>query len=263
MKKGRATIRAKIILSSKEALISSKSQLGKMIQQDLSNMILKFSQKEQAIINTWNHHPYIMGKLPRNYDTRNLRLLDQDMTDAFIRLLKKTIRKIGSKKIIQSIDDYLIACSNGKHIWNRTNHGFKNLHGFLAKIYKLGLEGGEGWWVENVVTNIKNDLTSEKIIDKSSELTKFIASLYASYVLGTSSYEISNPSKDYYHMYHIKQRILRRLRGKKDHESIEMVFSYLVEAATQAYTNSVIYPATLNSSNMWNIVFPQYVKSHR
>jgi len=198
------------------------------------------------IIEYWNNSKFITyAKKHRELERRNFSISCDKIGIDFAKIIKRAIISIGADKIKEEMNNYFIACEKGEHIWDTTNHGFKNVVGFLTKLLALHKTGGSAWWERPVII----------IDDDDPRVTQMLADLYAVKFLGKNTYTYETNSKE--HTYFIKFRKILKKRMKKNNNikaAADLVFTALHEQFT------VIQPKQLCSRNTWTIIIPQYLK---
>ncbi len=200
-----------------------------------------------CIIEYWNNSKFIAyASKHRDIEKRNFKIDYDKFGTNSVKIVKKAIADIGVDKIKEEMDKYFDRCEKGEHIWDSTNHGFKNVVGFLTKLLKIERIGGPAWWED----------MSVKLDDEDPRVTQMLADLFAEKFLDRDKFIIEQNSKE--HVYFIKFRKLLIKRMTKQ-QNIRFAADIVFNALRESY--SVVQPKQLCSKNTWTVLIPQYLKS--
>jgi hypothetical protein len=253
LKSGSGKVKIYVTISTIEK--SEKSLSAKEFSESIKNALLKYNRQEQRVINAWNNHPYIVKlNKSRGIERRNYPLLEKDCTNDFTIMLKKIVRKTSASKIEEQINLYLNMCEKGEHVWDKINHGFKSLYGFLHKLYLLNLENKKPWWDNQLCRDEIKELK-----DDNPKITKKLIDAYAEYFLQTS-YNIDDDPYQYGQFVKFRKLIIKKMKKgiKPSIEKILSVAHMIFDACESRY--SIVTPGNLISKTTWSVLLPQYIK---
>jgi len=204
--------------------------------------------KINKLIQKWNDSKYIQNK-PNGESKNNVFTISE--LPEYKTLFKRAIKEIGLPKLSKAIDTYFEACSQGKHVWNGHNHGYKHLGGFIRTVLEAQKKNKKLWWVGKKYW---------KIEDNHPNLTLYIANAYAKKFLGRKEYGLENPSTVYPKFKKAGDCVrekYQKLPVKRD-EVVLMLLDCVEQTCEK--TNTQISAGWLCSDNMWKDYFPQYLK---
>jgi len=203
------------------------------------------------VVDAWNEHEYIrFGAL---HERRNNPIEMDDVDEQRARILY-AVNVVGRDELLDQMAAYLTACSEGLHIRDRKNFGFKNLTGFINKMihWQKDKKKTPLWWSRGSV---------EKVEDNHPKLTLHIADQYAKIFLGRKKYGVKNPSIAYRHFKLAGDRIIKYYDSVDLWEINEIVHMLLKCIKSHCNkTNGTPSAARLCSDHTWAEIFPRYIK---
>jgi len=214
----------------------------------------KFSENELLLIKKWNTEVKSYQKT-NPHDKRNQETTMKEFSKEIETVIKPLMKRMKVEEVIKQIDFYFLACKKCQHLKDGRNFGFKNLLGFLRKLNKNYVKGEKGWW-DNSYT--------EPFDDKYKKTTRLIANEFAIIYLNRDRYNLINPSRDYETFMSTAKKIkyfMKRNPGLPfDRQEIIEYFLKAVKRYTDNSEIDTVYPKILLNNNVWNIIFPQYLK---
>lgn len=223
-----------------------------LIQED-SDRLQELRPDEARLVNAWNDDPYITGRA--RAESRNFPISDGDAV-AHRATLRKAIDDVGMDKLLARMRGYMDACSDGRHIWANaaasrpSNHGYKNLIGFLQKLILLKRKGkGSPWWM-------RQELTVE---DDHPKMTQLVADVFARKLLGRQKFGLTPSNRAYAHFRNAADRVAMVAGKNKWGLDAENVVASLIECLS-GYITGGVSPGNLVSDHLWMVALPQYLK---
>lgn len=229
------------ILKKKKKEIVKQGNRRKYLQRR-QNLPPEFSN----IVEYWNGSKFIeYAKNHRELERRNFPISCDKIEVKSAKLIKRAIASIGVDKIKTEIDKYFIVCEKGEHIWDNTNHGFKNIVGFLTRLLVLHKTDETPWWEKPVVI----------IDDDEPKVTQMLANLYAVRFLDRDKYIFEVGSSEHLYFIKFRKNLVKRMKKNNNIKSAaNLVFTALSESFP------VVQPKQLCSRNTWKILIPQYLR---
>lgn len=214
--------------------------------------------QEQQILEAWNNSDFIKavasGKIT---DARNRVVKPKDMKDVQP-ALRRALKELGTNAVLEHMRKYLAACTESKHIWDGTNHGYKHLGGFLRKIVRYKSACQTPWWERGDISRMVTEIE-----DLHPKTTQRIADAYASEFMGASSYNLSKFPKD-----HIRFTLAARIVAELAElqilpfaKPVDSLVEHIMGCARSLYgdKSEPVYPGHITSETFWQKAFPQYL----
>jgi len=258
---GRKPPIAKVIKISFDRVVVEKVEKDhrEKVQQSREDFVRRFTPKvsfnlvEKEIIRAWNDSEFIRRlERTRGDETRNFPMKPVDYDAEFINWLRRCIKEIGRSKVLDEMDQYFRVCVSGEHVWDKVNHGFKNLRGFLNKLLILRKNKSRGWW--------NTFQAPAQIKDSTPKVTHAIADIFAQRFNKRKAFPLTNPSRDYKIFLKFKSKLdsMGTIHGKPEKylKAANMIF----DALESHFTEDIISPGNLISPYTWGIILPKYLK---
>ena len=205
------------------------------------------SEDEQVLLVAWNDHPYVAGQ--QKPQKRNKTTLESELfNDRWI--VRTAIKRIGLEALVSSMELYLTACKQKKHIRGNHNHAVLNLVGFLNSMVRYNKEETIPWWMVDV-TPLQDDHIA---------LTENIADAFAGQFLGRQSFGLQNPSTDYEHFMKAGDWVKRLCAATPGQWSEDDVVKYLMDCLARQYDGKTVVPGHTDSDHTWGTLMPQHLK---
>jgi len=209
----------------------------------------------QDILDSWNNSDFVRrvgsGSVQ---DSRNKPVPKEDLPQV-IPLIRKAISMLGVEKIKERMVAYFQCCTEGRHIWEGTNHGFKHLGGFLTKVMNCEKASQIPWWELRENEN--------KIEDRNPELTQIIADVFAQKFLKTASFNLDSSSSDRAKFVKAAEYLASVVESVSlpFDDPVTSMLNYLMNCVESIYSDrgEVVFPGALSSGSLWRIYLPQYM----
>lgn len=205
----------------------------------------KLTPDEAVVIKTWNESKFISyAGNNRATESRNYPLAINTIDERQAKIIRKAMREVGKGKLLEEMNRYFICCLAGKHIWDRSNHGYKNVIGFLWKMIVLEDDKKLPWWA---------NAREAEVIDDDPRVTALLADLYAIKFLGQNSFGLTKEDDEYIKFLKFRKQLKKRMTSTSYQAAAKIVF----EALEQRY--EFVLPAHLCSKTTWKVIVPQFI----
>ena len=224
------------------------------IMQEEAQSSKSLSPNERAVVQAWNNDPYISGQAKN--ESRNNLTTDAEV-ETHINVIRKAIADIGKDKLLANMRGYFDSCQDGRHLRlipgsNRTsNHGYKNLIGFLRKLLELKRTGkGRPWWMQK----------SHEIGDDNPDLTIKMADMFASILLQRNKYGLTMASPAYVHFR--TAAAYAKITSEKNPWGlkVERIMKEVVRCAADGVKDGMVSPGHLVTEHLWKVRMPQWLR---